>query len=91
MENKLTWSYNPILAGNKKYYGSQQDWNQTILTKFNQLSNISDNTNIVVVPEKFKKIIDSFLIDVKYDFIFSEAVSNIIIGDYELEIIGFID
>lgn len=91
MENKLTWNYNPILVGNKKYYGSQQDWNQTILVKFNQLSNISNNTNIVVVPEKFKKIIDSFLINVKYDFIFSETVDNIIIGDYELEIIGYID
>ena len=51
--SKLKWDY----AYGDREYGTQKDWNQSIVTLINKLTNFEEAT--VTVPNKFKNIIES--------------------------------
>ena len=87
MEN---WNY-------KINNGDQIDWNQTLITKFNQLNENSDNRKLSI-PIKFKNLIKSLyffdeqssMIAFKYEVLFTNEDNNIIlVGDNKLEILNF--
>lgn len=87
MEN---WNY-------KINNGDQIDWNQTLITKFNQLNKNSDNRKLSI-PIKFKNLIKSLyfydeqssMIAFKYEVLFTNEDNNIIlVGDNKLEILNF--
>lgn len=66
MIEKLEWDYKVPLT---PFMGEQNDWNQTLVTKFNMagtLQNISRNEYTLFVPIKFTKLIETLLY--KFDF-----------------------
>jgi hypothetical protein len=44
---------------NNRYFGIQTDWNQTLLTLFNELGVGMDSPKIIRVPNKFKELIET--------------------------------
>ena len=55
-ENMKKWIYN---MPSNNYFGEQTDWNQTLLTKFNQLAVDMPYPLKIEVPNKFKELIES--------------------------------
>ncbi len=97
MENKIEkWSYkvpSPI-----PIFDNQKDWNQTLITKFNELLVGTRGEIIIKVPNKFKHLIESlfyydsinFRIGTRFIIEFFESENNIIyVGYHELEIEDF--
>jgi len=86
MRSNLTWSYNPP-NGN---FPSQSAWNQTLMTKINELSAIihrkynSGGGNLLYISSNIKKIIESLehynngSFGSRYKVIFTESNKNII-------------
>ena len=86
MRSDLTWSYNPP-NGN---FPSQSAWNQTLMTKINELSAIihrkynSGGANLLYISSNIKDIIKSLefynngSIGGRYKVIFTESNKNII-------------
>jgi hypothetical protein len=97
MDSKWNYKgYETELNGN--YYGDQTDWNETIVTKFNQLSIDTNGHNTIRVPNKFKQIINNLVyysqstnkINERYNIEFIETDENIIyVGENKLEILNY--
>lgn len=88
----LKWDY---LEGERRH-GSQFDWNQTIVTKLNELT--SFKASVVSVPVKFKSIFETLfyyneksqILSSKYKIEYTELNSNILTtNDGTLEIINY--
>lgn len=93
-----TWNY--LNPNNDTFF--QNDWNQTIVSMFNEIvaeNNIEIRPVIIISPTKFKPLFDtlyyylseSLIIGSEYTVLFTTENNNIIkIGDYELEILNYI-
>lgn len=61
----LSWEYEGYVSTNPNFYEVQNDWNQTLCTKINQLSamilkdSMTGGANLIIIPEN--KIKDIFL------------------------------
>jgi hypothetical protein len=97
---KYTWDYNPP-EGFKYYEGYQEDWNQTLLIKLNEIyveRGFESQCILVKVPIKFINLINSLfymnkdrnMLGDKYFIEFRDYDSNIIFMEsYRLEILNF--
>jgi hypothetical protein len=60
---EFEWSFKPQVT-NSGLHGSQNDWNQTLMSKFNQILDYNfvgfdQNIDYFVVPEKYRRLIES--------------------------------
>lgn len=98
----LTWNYNSWKETNVSFFATQKDWNQTLITRFNEIhaTHYWGKENLVKVPIKYKDIIKCFEyynpIDNKigslYTVEFIDSDENKIFIDHHfVEIIGYCD
>lgn len=88
------WSYK--IPAPQQMWNTQKDWNQSLMVKFNMLSNGKHEKTLIMVPNKFKSLIESLhlydnsTIDSKYIVEFIDVDSNIInVGDKKIEVENF--
>ena len=68
----------------------QNNWNQTLVTKLNQMSSNIEKPVEVVVHQNLKPIIKSLMVTNGYEFRFSNDGKNRIrIGDSYLEVLNY--
>ena len=68
----------------------QNSWNQTLVTKLNQISSSIEKPVEVVVHQNLKPIIESLMVTNGYEFKFSNDGKNRIrIGDSYLEVLNY--
>lgn len=68
----------------------QNNWNQTLVTKLNQMSSNIEKPVEVVVHQNLKPIIESLMVTNGYEFRFSNDGKNRIrVGDSYLEVLNY--
>lgn len=68
----------------------QKNWNQTLITKLNQISVDKDKPVEVVIHENLKPLIDSLLITDGYEFRYTNDGENRIrVGDNYIEVLNY--
>lgn len=76
------WNY-AEMQNKENFFGTQKDWNQTLVTMINQVSDKNYPTTILV-PKKFQSLIESLefyklgKIGNKYNVNFTESTNDII-------------
>jgi len=63
----VTWEYEVPLSTPERFHGEQEDWNQTLMTKINQISamiskdSMRGGANVILIPSHLVGLIQSLL------------------------------